>query len=138
LRQLSKRKKSTNQSSIIELSKAFQKLYFDIFCPIILVADFDGDKCGLLEAYTYKSNEMILRTRLWLGVLLVALLLSPTVSAEDEDYGGEMVGSSLGGSDDIYDPAQLDAEVEDYLFSLHATNAVNFRHNGSLKKRSTC
>nr|XP_016936221.1 uncharacterized protein LOC108014575 [Drosophila suzukii]XP_016936230.1 uncharacterized protein LOC108014575 [Drosophila suzukii]XP_016936238.1 uncharacterized protein LOC108014575 [Drosophila suzukii] len=54
---------------------------------------------------------MILRTRLWLGVLLVALLLSPTVSAEDEDYGGEMVGSSLGG-DDIYDPAQLDAEVE--------------------------
>jgi len=83
LRQLSKRKKSTNQSSIIELSKAFQKLYFDIFCPIILVADFDGDKCGLLEAYTYKSNEMILRTRLWLGVLLVALLLSPTVSAEN-------------------------------------------------------
>ncbi|KAI8042839.1 uncharacterized protein LOC128263158 isoform X1 [Drosophila gunungcola] len=55
---------------------------------------------------------MILRTQLWLGVLLVALHLSPTVSGLDEDYGGEMVGSALGGNDEIYDPAQLDAEVE--------------------------
>ncbi|XP_039478988.1 uncharacterized protein LOC120443762 [Drosophila santomea] len=55
---------------------------------------------------------MILRTQLWLGVLLAALLLSPIVSGEDEDYGGEMIGSSLGGNDEIYDPAQLEAEVE--------------------------
>lgn len=55
---------------------------------------------------------MILRTHLWLGVLLAALLLNPIVSGEDEDYGGEMIGSSLGGNDEIYDPAQLEAEVE--------------------------
>ncbi|XP_017068484.2 LOW QUALITY PROTEIN: uncharacterized protein LOC108106116 [Drosophila eugracilis] len=55
---------------------------------------------------------MILRTQLRLGVLLVALLLSCTVSGEDEDYGGEMIGSSLGGNDEIFDQAQLDTEVE--------------------------
>ncbi|XP_044316334.1 uncharacterized protein LOC108045163 [Drosophila rhopaloa] len=57
---------------------------------------------------------MILRTQLWLGVLLVALHLSPAVFCLDEDYGGggEMDGSSLGGNDEIYDPAQLEAEVE--------------------------
>ncbi|XP_017047786.2 uncharacterized protein LOC108092648 [Drosophila ficusphila] len=54
---------------------------------------------------------MILRTQLWLGVLLVTLLISTSVSGEDEDYGGEM-GGEVGPNDDVFDPAQLEAEVE--------------------------
>lgn len=52
---------------------------------------------------------MILRTQLWLGLLLMGLLLAPAVYGEDEDYGGDMGGSS---HDEIFDTAQLEAEVE--------------------------
>nr|XP_043069777.1 uncharacterized protein LOC108127284 isoform X1 [Drosophila bipectinata]XP_043069778.1 uncharacterized protein LOC108127284 isoform X1 [Drosophila bipectinata]XP_043069779.1 uncharacterized protein LOC108127284 isoform X1 [Drosophila bipectinata] len=56
---------------------------------------------------------MILRTQRWMGVLLVGLaLFQGHVFAQDEDYGGDMGSASAGSSDDIYDPTQLEIEVE--------------------------
>ncbi|XP_060647640.1 uncharacterized protein LOC132785517 [Drosophila nasuta] len=57
---------------------------------------------------------MILRTNLWLlaQLLLLATLLQPQVEAKDEDYSGGDV-SAGGGGDDIYDPVQQEAAVED-------------------------
>lgn len=46
-------------------------------------------------------------------VLLMGLVICPRrVLAQDEDYGGDMGSVSAGSSDDIYDPTQLEIEVE--------------------------
>ncbi|XP_064535229.1 putative epidermal cell surface receptor isoform X2 [Drosophila montana] len=57
---------------------------------------------------------MILRTSsLCLLGLLLLMLLQAQVEGKDEDYGGDGGDSaSGGGSDDIYEPAQQDSEVE--------------------------
>lgn len=51
---------------------------------------------------------MILRTQLWLGIVLLVGM----AHCQDEDYGGDMGSASAGNSDDIYDPTQLEIEVE--------------------------
>ncbi|BFF94401.1 uncharacterized protein DMAD_12041 [Drosophila madeirensis] len=53
---------------------------------------------------------MILRTKILCGFLLLGLLLllAPGASAEDDDYAMEMGGHS----EDIYDPTQVETEVE--------------------------
>ncbi|KAL7741046.1 hypothetical protein ACLKA6_013479 [Drosophila palustris] len=57
---------------------------------------------------------MILRTSLWLLGLLLLTLLQIQVEAKDEDYGenGDNASGGYEGGDDIYGPAQQEADLE--------------------------
>lgn len=70
---------------------------------------------------------MIVRTSLWLIGLLVLALLQLQVDAKDEDYsgdGGDNSGGAAANEGDIYEPDQLETEVEAEADRNHHQNSL--------------